>query len=222
MELIAIQLARVVCFLELLSLDPKGKTNAPEGFNAMGSRYSFSKVPSAAGDLDFNKGIHFQYGRFQDVAIDQIVLYANGISIDTRSSTDDSLRVLHDILDNTKRTSGATLAPSRELLLSQILFQSDMKLSLLNPILQPLAERVSSMACSKLQVSIPFEPTAVILGPDTSLGKINPSGFSIERRAEAPFSQNSYFSTAPLSTDEHLKLLQEVEALLRPVTPPQA
>jgi hypothetical protein len=38
------------------------------------------------------------------------------------------------------------------------------------------------------------------------------ASFSITRRAEARFSENKYFSEAPLPTDLHLKLLEQFEA----------
>jgi hypothetical protein len=36
--------------------------------------------------------------------------------------------------------------------------------------------------------------------------------FSITRRAESRFSENKYFSEAPLPTDIHISLLEEFEA----------
>jgi hypothetical protein len=56
-----------------------------------------------------------------------------------------------------------------------------------------------------------FEPTAIIIGSDNSQLKITPSSFSIERKLEAPFVENTYFSQAPLETSEHLQLVEEIE-----------
>lgn len=107
MELIAVHLARVIAFLEVLSLDPRGSTTPQEGFADLGARYGFARVPNAVADLDFaNKGVAFSFGRFEHIAIEQLTLYTNGLSIDTRSSTDDSVRVLSDLLAYTKARSG--------------------------------------------------------------------------------------------------------------------
>jgi len=38
--------------------------------------------------------------------------------------------------------------------------------------------------------------------------------FSIERRSGAPFSSNRYFSGAPLETDHHIRVLEEIERAL--------
>src|ERR1700690_910099 len=99
MELIAINLARVSAFLELLSLDPKGRATVPEGLAGFGSRYAFAKVPQSLADLDFQKGALFAAGRFEDIAIDQVQLFHNGIAVDTRSSTENSFRILEDIIE---------------------------------------------------------------------------------------------------------------------------
>jgi hypothetical protein len=87
-------------------------------------------------------------------------------------------------------------------------------LQLLNPILQPIADRLGAETSEDLSHPIIFEPTAVLIGPDTWQLKVVPSVFSIERRAETPFKENTYFSGAPIGTAEHLKLIEEMEAAL--------
>ena len=61
---------------------------------------------------------------------------------------------------------------------------------------------------------ITFEPVSIAMHLDISQTKLNPGFFSIERRAEVPFSEDTYFSQAPLRTTEHLELIQEFEAAL--------
>jgi hypothetical protein len=72
MVLIAIQLARVAAFIEILSLDPKGQTTAPEGISGFASRYGFKKFPQNITEMDFQKGVTFAAERFNDIAIDQL------------------------------------------------------------------------------------------------------------------------------------------------------
>jgi hypothetical protein len=128
MEVVAIHLARVSTFLELQSLDPRGRSTPPEGLNLLGTRYSFAKIPQTVAEMDFQKGAQFLAGRFEDVAIDQLQLFHNGIAIDTRSSTEDSLRVLRDLLKYSETVSGAKLAPARQFFTSQVTFRSKLKL----------------------------------------------------------------------------------------------
>lgn len=215
MELIAVQLARVAAFLEILSLDPKGQTTVPEGIAGFAKRYAFQKSPQSVAEMDFQKGVQFAAGRHRNVAIEQIQLFNNGIAIDTRSSTDNCLLILQDILDNVMSTMGVSVGPTKRHFVSQIAFRSDLKLSLLHPMLQPIADRLGAETSSALNHPIIFEPTAILIGPDTSQLKLTPSMFSIERRIETPFGENTYFSGAPLTTTEHFELIEEVEEALR-------
>jgi hypothetical protein len=57
--------------------------------------------------------------------------------------------------------------------------------------------------------------TGIFFGYDTTHTKPYAPIFTIERRADVPFVENKYFSTAPLPTDEHLKVLEDFEAALK-------
>jgi hypothetical protein len=60
-----------------------------------------------------------------------------------------------------------------------------------------------------------YEPTALYFNVDTSQLKISPSQFTIERKVETPFSENTYYSLAPLRSKEHFEFLVEIEGLMR-------
>ena len=90
MELISISLARIAVFLELQSLDPNGSQTTPESAHVLAQRYGFARVPKTVEEMDFQKGVIFAAGRYQDIAIDQFQIFNNGVIIDTRSSTDDN------------------------------------------------------------------------------------------------------------------------------------
>ncbi len=216
MELVSISLARIAVFLEIQSLDPKGAQTTPESAHMVAQRYNFARVPKTVEEIDFQKGVTFVAGRFENIAIDQLQIFGNGIIIDTRSSTDDSHRVLNDLLAAAKEKNGANVRPTRMHYVSQVVFRSKLKLALLNPLLQPIADRLSAQTSKDLTHTIVFEPTVILMGPETWQLKITPNQFSIERRADIPFSENTYFSAAPLPTAEHLKLIEEIEAALSP------
>lgn len=142
-------------------------------------------------EFDFQKGIELASGRMGEVNIERLTFFGNGIVVDTRSSTEDSEKVILDLLDFARDAFGATAKINRRLLLSQIIFHSEMKLSSLHPILEPIAERLGKGVSADLNPTFSFEPIAVLLNVDTSQNKLNPGVFSIERKVESPFSENT-------------------------------
>ena len=206
----------MAAFVEVDALDPQGRSSLPENLAALVGRYNFAKYPTSIDDMDLQKGINFAEGKLGDIAIIGVQMFQNGIIVDTRSSTDNSMGVFDDLLQFTKERNGATVVRRRYHLTSQITFQSDLKLSLINPLLQPIADRLSSQLSGTLNHPILFEPTAVMIGPQTWSMKIVPNSFTIERRAETPFNENTYFSSAPLPTSQHIELIEEIEQALTP------
>jgi hypothetical protein len=97
---------------------------------------------------------------------------------------------------------------------SQLTFESEMKFAKLNPVIGRIEEAVSSKLSSAMSQPVVYEPTAVLLNLDQSVSKLAPGVFSIERRAEVPFSENKYFSNAPLPTQDHIDILKDFEKTL--------
>jgi hypothetical protein len=214
MELIAVGLARLVAFLETEGLDPRGRISAPDAFKRITDRYSFVKGPQNLEEFDFEKGVNFFIGKIGDINIDKLTLFGDGLSIDTRSSTDDSKAVLSDLLASVKELHGVVVQPSRLMHLSHIIFRSNLRLFSTHAALQLIADRVAEAVSADYRQEVHFEATTISLGADTSQIGLKPSPFTIDRRANTPFSENTYFSAAPLGTAEHLELLRQFEIAL--------
>jgi hypothetical protein len=165
-------------------------------------------------DLNLQKGIELLEGRLGDIPIDRVSVFLNGIVIDTRSSTENSEKVLNDILTLAREAFGATIKPVRQSFVSQFIFRSDMRLAALSPLFPRIADILSQRASADLKHPFSFEPTAILLNVDTSQTKAAPAIFSIERRAEIPFAENTYFSSAPLRSAEHIEIVKAFEASL--------
>ena len=214
MELIAINLARLVAFAELESWDPFGKASTLEAIQKFAMRFSFSVSPVSFEQLDFEKGVELSAGKLGNINIDKVTIYTNGIVIDTRSSTNDSVAVFTDIVDLAKVAFGSTIRFQRRHFVSKIVFTSEMKLIKLHPALQKISDKLAASASADMKHTFVYEPTALMINLDPSQVKLAPSSFSIERRAEIPFSENTYFSGAPLQTEEHIELVKEFEAAM--------
>jgi hypothetical protein len=215
MELISVPLARIVSFLEVQGMDPSGRASTPETLAMIRDRLSFSVFPTTFEKIDLRKGVDLQFGRLDRISIDKLTVYANALSIDTHSSTDDSLKVLENLLAFAHDAFGATIRPNRTVFLNHVLFRTEKKLFSVNPALQEIADEVSASVSSDLGTSVPFEPSTIHLGPDLSKTKITVSAFSVERRQDVPFSEDIYFSSAPLRTSHHIALLERFDKLLR-------
>lgn len=216
MELIAITLARVVAFLEVQALDPFGRSSTPEALSNLADRFSFTEVPKSLAEMDFHKGIELVNGTLDGIHIDRVAIYTNGIMIDTRSTTENSERVLVEFLEFAKAAFGATVEPSRKNFVSQIVFRSNLQLALLNPVLAPIAARLSAFVSGELKQPVVYEPSEVSIGADVSMLNLKPVSFTVARRAERPFFENMYFSNAPVRTAEHLELVKQLEEALKP------
>lgn len=214
MEIIAIALARVAALVEVQQWDPLGKASSLEAIAKLGSRFTFTKVPTRLEELNLQKGIELCEGTLGDIRIARLTIFANGIVADTRSSTEHSEKVLSEILAMAHEALGAKITPARLTFTSQLIFRSNMRLAALNPILPKLARVLTDRVSGDLKHCFEFEPTAILLNVDTSQAKTLPAMFSIERRAEVPFIENTFFSSAPLRTGEHMEVVKAFEESL--------
>jgi hypothetical protein len=215
MEGETILLARALAWVEPTELNPTGKVFYPDLVKALVSRYGFQKFPQALEDFDEGKGVTFGAGKLGKNTIEQVVIYTYGIVLDTRESTHESKRLLEEALDWGVKELGLTYNPSmikRWQYTSQVIFRSKVDLTAASPATARLAQAVTEIVGQLTGESLKYEQTVLVVDYD-QLSRKHPLGrFSIQRRDNTPFSENKYFSDAPLPTDVHLKLLQQFEA----------
>lgn len=208
-------MARVIAFVEMNDLNPKGKIRLPVVASMISERYGFAKSPAKPEDFDEVKGVEFEEGAFEDIGIDKLTIWSNGVGIDVRSSTDDARAILEKALEWLRKEVGLNYDAGtikRWAYLSQVTFFSNADFDNLHPALMNLGRELT-IAVSRLY-GLDFEFRSNILGWsfDRTLKQFPISDFSIQRRVETPFSEGKYFSQAPLSTSEHLNLLEQFEA----------
>ncbi len=219
MELSAILLARMFAFVPLEDLNPRGTLRGTELTKALVDRYGFSMYPQKPEDYSNDQnGLQYVSGKMEDIVIHKLAIYAGGITVDTRSSTKDSEKVLQDMLawavTSLQLHYQEGMIKSRAYI-SQLTFTSDTSLDALNPKLKGFGERITKSALKNFGHAFNFETASVTLHFDTSVNKELVTGFQIARRTDVPYSENKYFSSAPLPTDEHIKLVKDFEAALK-------
>lgn len=215
MKLLSIIVARSTWFFPLTDLNPRGRYIHPIA-KGLPDRYDFVKYPEKMEDME--EGAKFEDGKFKtsrdDAITVSLTLHESGIVGDTRSSTTDSDEFLDDMLNWLCAEFG--LAPSQEIVrrkvyLSAVHVHMDGSLNLLNPKLEPFARQLSSKVVGYDPVM--FETFGIMFWKDPK--KTGPEfSFRLERAETEPFSQQRYFSLAPLQTETHLELLEELERIL--------
>jgi hypothetical protein len=217
MELLAIRTARFVGRVSTEELNPRGLLVYPSLIEGLINKYNFLVAPGEEDELDEIKGINFEDGAWGNIAIDKVSIFFNGIVVHTRSSTADAEKIFYEALQWAADSFGLSYTPemvSKKLYLSEILFHSDAKLSNLNPALETFSAKISSAFERYTGMAAKHEADKISFHLDVSEMNLPISAFRVERAESTPFSENKYYSVAPLPTDEHLQLIEEFESIL--------
>jgi hypothetical protein len=217
MELLSIRTARLLAFFPTDEINPRGRSIIHDVFPAFVERYKFIKFPQKAEEFDETNGVRFENGTWNGLDT-TIVIYNNGIMVDTRSSTDDSEKVLEDALKWAADTFGLTYQPemlARKAYLSELDVKCDIPLEALNPKLEAFVNKLTQTVSGLTGQSLNFKASALWINFDSAFAKGPASPFRFERLVEIPFAENKYYAGAPLPTKTHLEFLEELEAVLK-------
>jgi hypothetical protein len=216
MQLAGITKARALAVIELDELSLGGKVRFADCVSPIAERYKFLTFPQKAEDFDLEKkGAKFESGKDGDLAIDSLVIYSGALYVDTFSSTAESQRILEEMLAWGAGALGLTYRPGmikKWGYISDIVFYSDIPILVhMSPPVQRLAEKVSGVT-EGLWNGLKYEPINLSIGHDPTARKNAIASLFIQHRVNSAFSENKYFSEAPVPTDLHIKFLEEFEA----------
>lgn len=215
MELLAVRLARLIVYFPTEELNPRGRALIPDVTSALVERYSFNNYPTKYEDFDWQKGIIFEAGRWNDISVDRLAFYSNGILVDTASSTGDSEAILIDALTWASESFDLTYKPdmlNRRVYVDELIVRCETSL---NPALDNLNKKLSESVSKMVGQQVSYETAAIALNFDVLLSKPPLAPFRIEKLVDVPYSENKYYAIAPLPTDEHIRFLEEFEAALK-------
>jgi hypothetical protein len=214
MEQASVLLARAVAWVEPVDLNKGGRVFYPALVKAVVERYNFQKFPQQMADFDETKGVTFGGGRWGDYNVDQLILYKFGIVLDTSSDTSVSQNILKEGLEWAAKHLGLTYQPAmikRWQYASQVTFYSDVSLLEASPAFKSLADNLGKITENTLGEELKYDVAGLFIDYD-QLKRKHPLGrFSIQRRDNTPFSENKFFSEAPVQTHVHLNLLRAFE-----------
>jgi hypothetical protein len=214
MQLGAILLARVIGFIDTNDLNPTGKAFFPALVPLLVERYGFQTYPKTPQEFDEEKGVAFQMGHTGQTTLDKIQIWTNGISVDVRSSTKEAADILESALLWLSEVGGLKYEKGqikRWGYLSNLTFYSDIDFQKVNPAVIKLGERVSQSVAHNQRKNLDYKMAGITVDFDRWATPNQISAFTIQRRADTPFTEKKYFSAAPLPTDKHIEVLQLFE-----------
>ena len=219
MKVAAILLARTLAFVETADINPRGQVFFPDLTNELVKRYNFQVFPQTPDQFDQQKGVVFRAGRFNDKTIESFTIFDSLLVLETRSNTSDSKEIIEEMLEWGNKTFGLNYEPKmirHWAYVSDITFHSDFPLlAAANTSLSRLAQKTSEAVSTIWRERVDYEPNSLAINHDPLKRLTGIAALTISYRANVPFSENKYFSEAPLPTDQHIKLLKEFEEDVR-------
>jgi len=224
MKLSAVTLARYIAFIEIWDLNPRGAVRFLDLVQGLVQKCGFAKYPQKYEELDVAKGFILEGGKLGEIKNLQLHVFAYGLAVDTLSSTADSEAALDKLLwwafETFKIHYNADMI-KRKAYLSQLSFYSDFDLNMVNEAVKSVSEILTKRVNEIFGMPLAYALAGTTWMYDATSIKNGPSPFTIERRADTPFTENKYFSQAPLPTEEHIKLLEDFELAISRVSKPK-
>lgn len=213
MEVTAILLARVLAFFETGELQTHGNLFFPDLVKSLVQRCSFQKFPVTLDNWRSDQGAVFEVGKWGNTVVDKLIIYSNGLQVETAVSTSESKRIIEELLVWSRDEFGSRYDPSIRIdwgYVSSFVIRSDVPLLYTSP-LEKLSRRITAEISGILGQETPYHPTGFSIGHDPLMRKHGRASFTLQRRADVPFSENKYFTESPLPTEIHMSLLEQYE-----------
>lgn len=217
MNLLSIKTARAIWLMQSNDINPRGQNLLPLLVGLV-ERYRFGDVPNIQ-DIAKNpqQGIKLRAGvvtvpKIGEVAAD-VSIFNDGFVVDTRTSTEVSDYLIEDMFAWAVKEFGIQVprAVTRQYL-SEFYFEFDRPLSLLNPRLATIAKKITSKFPDDERAV--FEFSGLSFGREWTGGRTHPQ-FRIERVEGTSTKDNRYWAHAPLRTDDHIALVQELLSIVK-------
>lgn len=214
MELASIEASRIILLTRLTR--PTGQVYLPDAALKVAKRYSFAKFPSV--QEVGTEPMTFSIGKFQDIQINEFQIYSDGIVVSARSPTEVVDAFISDLLSWSEKEFGLKLAVDarpEKFIESSIVVKSTKDLALSLSPTNTIGNLVNDALRGRV-TNVPYQLSGFWFDGDLAAfagQRRKPVRFGVERRLNVPYSENLFFSVAPLHTESHLELLRAIEAL---------
>jgi len=218
MKLKAVLQAQAIWFLR-----PTGSYGyLPKTAGLLRDKFQFQGVPTDEEllKLDLAKGpLVFRHGSFEiagrTVVIDPLQIYPVGVLAGSNTSTDDTEAFLKYLIEWASKTLQIEYQTLQEPgYNSQLEIQLSKSLSEYVPQMNTVCETASQFVPKFFKNRPVYEVAGITLSFDKLKVTPAPGNVRIERRENAPYEDNLYFTEGPFKTSDHLRLLETLENTL--------
>jgi hypothetical protein len=223
MRLVALEIGRASLLFPLEEISPLIPVDGRQIVEGIASRYNFRGFPppNISRDESAKSGIKFENGLFtvdgKLITIADFTAYSDGIVVSS-TTTEGASAFIDDLLPYLRETFGFRefISKVQRTFISQVVVEFDRPLSGLLATYDKIAALISAQTGPTYGLSAQMGFARLDFEFDKAsnhLRYIIPR-FFIERRPGVPFSQERYFSSAPMHTRGHLGLLEQIEKMV--------
>lgn len=216
MKVITVEGGRILDLVPLEELRPAAGVYLPDFIGAVTARYGFVTVPSDLAEAT-KSGAKFEMGKFMldgsPVSIKELAIYSDGLICEAHGTRfadlilDDFLKWATDTFKLQER-----IGPVRRTYTSSLvcIFEKTVESGLGN--LSRVCDLVSRALNDSYGWKYQYNLNRLAFNVDPKdIPHLRITNFVLERRLQSPYSENRYFSIAPLNTEKHIQLLETIE-----------
>jgi hypothetical protein len=222
MKVVSFDSARVTWLFPLEEFTPAAGLDATAVLAEIAARYNFGMEPKITTRDDMAKnGLPYGVGRFvndgEPILINDFGIYNDGI-VAVTGKTEWSDAFLNDVVDWVTERFGFQKIVSgiRKAYSSTLVVDFERPLSRLIAGYEQISELISARTKTLMSDQAPMQFSRLDFEIDKQTfnsGQVAVPKFVLERRGGVGFSQERYFTTAPMHTTDHLAVLEQLEKL---------
>ncbi len=219
MKLVSVDQARTTWLFPVEEILPLAGANGPRIVAEITSRYNFSQPPLNPTREDIEKnGLKFAAGSVtlgkQRLNIPELIVFTDGI-VASSTSTEGAEDFLSDLYGFLRAEHGFREISTRvkRVYVSTLVVEFRRSISSAVSGFEQLSKSIANALNEVDGTNYPIELFRLdfALNKDPEFRPPSIPRFAIELRANSPFSQHRYYSTAPISTKIHLSVLEAFE-----------
>jgi hypothetical protein len=219
MKLISIEVGRTTWLFPVEEIMPLAGTDGKKIIAAITDGYGFSHPPGnpTAEEIEKN-GLKFAGGHFRFnnelMNVGEFIVFNDGI-VAQATTTEGAAAFLDDIYNFLRAEFHfrEIVSEVKTINLSSVVVEFEISISVALNKYKRIFDLVSGQLNLAEKTQYPAELTRMdfVLNMDPEFRPQNPPRLMIEKRANTPFKQHRYFSSGPLTTKQHLAVLEKIE-----------